>query len=226
MSIARTYPHGRRTRKEGPAGDGRADVAGRAGTASPAATGMGEVTVTALEGVDLRIERGEFTVVLGPSGSGKTTLLNMIGALDSPTEGRVAIAGRGHHRRLACGALRFRRRTVSFIFQTFNLFPALTAVENVEFGADVAGAPTPRAGAARDARARRARRPGASTSRTSSPAASSSAWASRGRWRRATRSCWRTSRRESSTSAPACRFSSCCTGRPTTRGHRGARRHP
>ena len=55
---------------------------------------MGEVTVTALESVDLRVERGEFAVVLGPSGSGKTTLLNMIGALDSPTEGTVRIARR------------------------------------------------------------------------------------------------------------------------------------
>jgi ABC-type branched-subunit amino acid transport system ATPase component len=55
---------------------------------------VGDVVVTALEGVNLRIESGEFIVVLGPSGSGKTTLLNMIGALDSPTEGRLRIAGR------------------------------------------------------------------------------------------------------------------------------------
>ncbi|HET7122325.1 MAG TPA: ABC transporter ATP-binding protein [Solirubrobacterales bacterium] len=100
---------------------------------------MGEVTVTALEGVDLRVERGEFAVVLGPSGSGKTTLLNMIGALDSPTEGAIRIGGEDITGASRSQLFRFRRRTVSFIFQTFNLFPALTALENVEFGADVSG---------------------------------------------------------------------------------------
>jgi putative ABC transport system ATP-binding protein len=100
---------------------------------------MGEVTVTALEEVDLRIERGEFVVVLGPSGSGKTTLLNMIGALDSPTEGMIRIRGEDITRFSRAELFAFRRHTVSFIFQTFNLFPALTALENVEFGADVSG---------------------------------------------------------------------------------------
>ncbi|HWA53111.1 MAG TPA: ABC transporter ATP-binding protein [Solirubrobacterales bacterium] len=98
---------------------------------------MGEVTVTALEEVDLRVERGEFIVVLGPSGSGKTTLLNMIGALDSPTEGTIRIRGEDITRASRAELFEFRRHTVSFIFQTFNLFPALTALENVEFGADV-----------------------------------------------------------------------------------------
>ena len=100
---------------------------------------MGEVTVTALEGVDLRIERGEFAVVLGPSGSGKTTLLNMIGALDSPTEGTIRVRGEDITGASRSELFAFRRHTVSFIFQTFNLFPALTAQENVEFGADVSG---------------------------------------------------------------------------------------
>ncbi|HEX6457093.1 MAG TPA: ABC transporter ATP-binding protein [Solirubrobacterales bacterium] len=100
---------------------------------------MGESTVTALEGVDLKVETGEFAVVLGPSGSGKTTLLNMIGALDSPTEGTVRIAGQDISRASRGELFAFRRHTVSFIFQTFNLFPALTALENVEFGADVSG---------------------------------------------------------------------------------------
>jgi putative ABC transport system ATP-binding protein len=100
---------------------------------------MGEVTVSALEGIDLRVERGEFAVVLGPSGSGKTTLLNVIGALDSPTEGTVRIAGEDISRASRAELFAFRRHTVSFIFQTFNLLPALTALENVEFGADVSG---------------------------------------------------------------------------------------
>ncbi|MGE5408516.1 MAG: ABC transporter ATP-binding protein [Syntrophothermus sp.] len=100
---------------------------------------MGEVTVTALEGVDLRVDAGEFLVVLGPSGSGKTTLLNLIGALDSPTEGSVRILGEDITAASRAQLFEFRRHTVSFIFQTFNLFPALTALENVEFGADVSG---------------------------------------------------------------------------------------
>jgi putative ABC transport system ATP-binding protein len=100
---------------------------------------MGEVTVSALEGVDLRVEPGEFAVVLGPSGSGKTTLLNVIGALDSASEGTVRIAGSDIGGASRSELFAFRRHTVSFIFQTFNLFPALTALENVEFGADVSG---------------------------------------------------------------------------------------
>lgn len=110
---------------------------------------MGEVTVTALEGLDLRIERGEFIVVLGPSGSGKTTLLNMVGALDSPTEGTIRIGGEDISGASRADLFAFRRRTVSFIFQTFNLFPALTALENVEFGADVSGHGSAREVAAR-----------------------------------------------------------------------------
>ena len=100
---------------------------------------MCEVTVTALEEVDLRVDRGEFVVVLGPSGSGKTTLLNLIGALDTPTEGAIRILGEDITGASRSELFAFRRRTVSFIFQTFNLFPALTALENVEFGADVSG---------------------------------------------------------------------------------------
>jgi putative ABC transport system ATP-binding protein len=98
------------------------------------------IGVTALDRVDLEVDEGEFAVVLGPSGSGKTTLLNVIGALDVATSGTVTVAGRqitGARRR---DLFAFRRSTVSFIFQSFNLFPGLTAAENVRFGADVAGA--------------------------------------------------------------------------------------
>jgi putative ABC transport system ATP-binding protein len=100
---------------------------------------MGDTTVTALEGVSLTVDPGEFTVVLGPSGCGKTTLLNIIGALDSPTEGTVRVTGRNITGASRKELFEFRRHSVSFIFQTFNLFPALTAFENVEFGADVSG---------------------------------------------------------------------------------------
>jgi len=97
---------------------------------------VGPVTVTALDRVDLSVDEGEFVVVLGPSGCGKTTLLNMIGALDTPSEGRLVVGGQditGASRR---DLFAFRRCTVSFIFQSFNLFPGLTARENVEFGID------------------------------------------------------------------------------------------
>jgi putative ABC transport system ATP-binding protein len=102
---------------------------------------VGENEVVALADVSLEVRPEEFVVVLGPSGSGKTTLLNVIGALDSPTEGRVVVAGRDITRASRKELFRFRRHGVSFVFQTFNLFPALTALENTEFGADVAGRP-------------------------------------------------------------------------------------
>ena len=99
--------------------------------------------VAALSGVSLAICAGEFVVVLGPSGSGKTTLLNLIGGLDVATRGEIRVGGQ-----IVTGATRgalssFRRHTASFIFQTFNLFPGLTALENVEFGADAAGRADP-----------------------------------------------------------------------------------
>ena len=100
---------------------------------------IGIVEARALDGVDLRVDDGEFVVVLGPSGSGKTTLLNIIGALDTPTEGSVSVGGRDITEASRSELFALRRQTVSFIFQSFNLFPGLTALENVEFGVDVAG---------------------------------------------------------------------------------------
>ena len=89
--------------------------------------------------MDLHVADGEFVVVLGPSGSGKTTLLNIIGALDTPTSGSVSVGGRDITTASRSDLFALRRQTVSFIFQSFNLFPGLTALENVEFGMDVAG---------------------------------------------------------------------------------------
>jgi putative ABC transport system ATP-binding protein len=100
---------------------------------------VGGGTVTALRDVDLDVEPGEFLVVLGPSGSGKTTLLNLVGALDVATAGEISIAGHDLAGVSRSDLFAFRRTTVSFIFQTFNLFPTLTALENVQFGVDVAG---------------------------------------------------------------------------------------
>jgi putative ABC transport system ATP-binding protein len=100
---------------------------------------VGGGTVTALADVDLHIDRGEFVVVLGPSGSGKTTLLNLVGALDVPTAGEITIAGRRISGASRSELFRYRRTTVSFVFQTFNLFPTLTALENVQFGVEVTG---------------------------------------------------------------------------------------
>lgn len=101
---------------------------------------MGDVTVTALDNVSVNIEKGEFVVVLGPSGSGKTTLLNIIGALDAPTEGSIQINGDSAALSQQSNRFKFRRDTVSFIFQTFNLFPSLTAQENVQFVLDMSKA--------------------------------------------------------------------------------------
>ncbi|MET0524500.1 MAG: ABC transporter ATP-binding protein [Nocardioides sp.] len=102
---------------------------------------VGDSVVKALDGVNLHVDECAFVVVLGASGSGKTTLLNLIGALDAPTAGTVRLAGAELTAATRAERTRIRRGTVSFIFQSFNLFPGLTALENVQFGADVAGRP-------------------------------------------------------------------------------------
>ncbi len=100
---------------------------------------VGETTVRALTDVNLHVDETAFVVILGPSGCGKTTLLNLIGALDRPTAGTIRVAGVDITSASAREHAAFRRAGVSFIFQSFNLFPGLTAIENVRFGADVAG---------------------------------------------------------------------------------------
>ncbi len=93
---------------------------------------LGKVVVPALRGVNLKIKRGEFAVIMGPSGSGKSTLLNLLGGLQKPTGGRVLINGVDlstlNENQLAI----FRRKNVGFVFQAYNLIPTLTAIENVE----------------------------------------------------------------------------------------------
>lgn len=100
---------------------------------------MGEVCVTALDNISLSVNPGEFLVVLGPSGSGKTTLLNLIGALDTATSGVIYMDGQQLTRMNPSQRSRYRRETISFVFQSFNLFPGLTALENVQFGLEATG---------------------------------------------------------------------------------------
>lgn len=94
---------------------------------------LGKLTVRALRGVDLTIERGEFTAIAGPSGSGKTTLLNLIGCVDVPSEGDVIVDGRSTARLSDRELTELRLRRIGFIFQSFNLINVLDASQNVEF---------------------------------------------------------------------------------------------
>jgi putative ABC transport system ATP-binding protein len=93
----------------------------------------GTVPVNAVNGVNLEIEKGEFTAIIGPSGSGKTTLLNIIGGLDYPTSGNVIIHGSDITRIKGNKLIDFRLNNIGFVFQAFNLIPVLTAKENIEF---------------------------------------------------------------------------------------------
>jgi putative ABC transport system ATP-binding protein len=94
---------------------------------------MGKVTVRALKGVDLSIDKGEFTVIAGPSGSGKTTLLNLIGCIDVATRGQVHVAGQDTATLSDRALTNLRLQTLGFIFQSFNLINVLSVYQNVEF---------------------------------------------------------------------------------------------
>ena len=95
--------------------------------------GTGETAVEALKDVSFSVEKGEFLSIVGESGSGKSTLLNMIGALDSPTAGKVIIDGKDIMAMKDNAATIFRRRNIGFIFQAFNLIPELTVEQNIVF---------------------------------------------------------------------------------------------
>jgi len=94
---------------------------------------QGKIEVPALRGIDLIVEKGEFTTVFGPSGSGKTTLLNMIGCLDKPTGGSINFNGEELEDLDKKDLAMLRRFNIGFVFQSYNLIPVLTAYENVEF---------------------------------------------------------------------------------------------
>jgi len=103
---------------------------------------MGGTTVRALDGVDLEIEAGTFTVVMGPSGSGKSTLLYLLGGLDRATTGEISVDGQRLDEMDENTLAHFRRRTMGFVFQSFNLIASMSALENVAFPMQFAGVAT------------------------------------------------------------------------------------
>ena len=93
---------------------------------------IGEIEVAALDGVDLEIQSGEFISITGPSGSGKSTLMNMLGCLDVPTTGEFYLDGNDVSKLSDGGLAKIRNQMIGFVFQTYNLLPKLTALQNVE----------------------------------------------------------------------------------------------
>lgn len=102
----------------------------------------GMVTVHALRGVDLDISAGEFVAMAGPSGSGKSTVLNIVGGLDRPTSGSVAVDGRDLSALGERDLAKLRRDRIGFVFQSYNLIPVLTALENAEYVLSLQGVPS------------------------------------------------------------------------------------
>ncbi|MDR3120726.1 MAG: ABC transporter ATP-binding protein [Clostridiales bacterium] len=104
---------------------------------------MGEVTVEALRGVSFEVDEGEFVVILGPSGSGKSTILNIVGGIDFPTAGEIYYKDTPIHTADEKRLTLYRRNSIGFVFQFYNLIPNLTAKENIELASELSQNPIP-----------------------------------------------------------------------------------
>ncbi|ADU26168.1 ABC transporter ATP-binding protein [Ethanoligenens harbinense] len=102
---------------------------------------MGEVVIDALRGVDFTINKGEFAIVAGPSGAGKSTVLNILGGMDTPTDGHLLVDGQDISRFDRKQLIAYRRKAIGFVFQFYNLVPNLTALENVELAVEICDHP-------------------------------------------------------------------------------------
>lgn|SRR5574341_202981 len=102
---------------------------------------MGDTVVRALDGVGLTIKQGEFLCLMGPSGSGKSTLLTLLGGLDKPDKGSIVVSGVDIARLDENGLADYRQRQIGFVFQSYNLIPTMTALQNVEYPLIFSGLP-------------------------------------------------------------------------------------
>lgn len=102
---------------------------------------MGEVEIRAADGIDFSISKGEFVVIVGPSGAGKTTVLNILGGMDTATEGKVLVDGKDVAKYAPKKLTGYRRDDIGFVFQFYNLVPNLTALENVELALQICKQP-------------------------------------------------------------------------------------
>ncbi len=98
---------------------------------------MGEVTINAVDGISFKIEEGEFAIIVGASGAGKTTVLNILGGMDSCSEGEITVRGRDISKLSDKELIEYRRHDIGFVFQFYNLVHNLTAKENVELAAQI-----------------------------------------------------------------------------------------
>ena len=133
---------------------------------------MGEVTITASDHVSFDIEKGEFVVIVGPSGAGKTTILNMLGGMDTVTEGDIIVDGNNVARYNNKELITYRRYDIGFVFQFYNLIQNLTAKENVELASQICKNPLDPDTVLKQVGLESAK----TTSRRSFRAANSSAW--------------------------------------------------